>query len=278
MVFADLFSTSFLFSTAIIIILIGGIFAYVNYKMVEQDHKLSSMVSLVSILAQDLQFVKSKLHANTNANSNNAIDETNNLQYASQIMGGSDLISVSDDEEEKYDDEQEEQDGDEEQDDEEQDDEDEETYSDDESYEEEEEEEEDDKNKVEDSTNHIKLLNLTLANENFEVEDLSSPEHEDDIKIIHIENNLAEELMEEEPTTHIEVPPPTDTKISMDDINFLKSVTITDLGEIEDANSSKTDYKKMSINKLREIVVSKGLVTDASKLKKPEILNLLGDE
>lgn len=271
MVFADLFSTSFLFSTAIIIILIGGIFAYVNYRMVEQDNKLSSMVSLVSILAQDLQFVKSKLHANatanTNANANtNEIDETNNLQYASQIMGGSDLISVSDDEEEKED---EEQDGDEEQ-----DDEDEETYSDDESYEEEEE--------VDDSTNHIKLLNLTLANENFEdehyIEDLSSPEREDDIKIIHIENNLAEES--EEPTTHIEVPPPppTESKISMDDMNFLKSVTITDLGEIEDVSSSKTDYKKMSINKLREIVVSKGLVTDASKLKKPEILNLLGDE
>ena len=57
----DLFSTSFLFSIAIIIILIGGIFAYVSYRMSEQDHKLTSMVNLVSILAQDLRFVKSKL-------------------------------------------------------------------------------------------------------------------------------------------------------------------------------------------------------------------------
>jgi hypothetical protein len=34
----------------------------------------------------------------------------------------------------------------------------------------------------------------------------------------------------------------------------------------------------MSTNKLREVVVSKGIITDASKLKKQEILKLLGDE
>jgi hypothetical protein len=32
----------------------------------------------------------------------------------------------------------------------------------------------------------------------------------------------------------------------------------------------------MTINKLREIVVQKGIVQDSSKLKKPEILKLLG--
>jgi hypothetical protein len=34
----------------------------------------------------------------------------------------------------------------------------------------------------------------------------------------------------------------------------------------------------MSLNKLREVVVSKGVTLDASKLKKNEILKLLGDE
>jgi hypothetical protein len=95
MAISDIFSTSFLFSVAIIIILIGGIFAYVSYRMAEQDHKLTSMVNLVSILAQDLQFVKSKVNLLQHK------DSENNLQYSSQIMGGetnSDLISVSDDE------------------------------------------------------------------------------------------------------------------------------------------------------------------------------------
>ena len=40
----------------------------------------------------------------------------------------------------------------------------------------------------------------------------------------------------------------------------------------------KVDYKKMSLNKLREAVVEKGLVVDASKLKKNDILKMLGDE
>ena len=43
-------------------------------------------------------------------------------------------------------------------------------------------------------------------------------------------------------------------------------------------NIENHDYKKFSINKLRNIVVEKGLSTDASKLKKNEMLKLLGAE
>jgi hypothetical protein len=35
------------------------------------------------------------------------------------------------------------------------------------------------------------------------------------------------------------------------------------------------DYKKLSLNKLKSIVVEKGLVADSSKLKKHELLKLL---
>jgi len=35
------------------------------------------------------------------------------------------------------------------------------------------------------------------------------------------------------------------------------------------------DYKKATLNKLRSIAVEKGLVQDASKFKKPELLKLL---
>jgi hypothetical protein len=38
------------------------------------------------------------------------------------------------------------------------------------------------------------------------------------------------------------------------------------------------DYKKWSIQKLRNFVVEKGIVADPSKMKKPEILKLLEDE
>jgi hypothetical protein len=35
------------------------------------------------------------------------------------------------------------------------------------------------------------------------------------------------------------------------------------------------DYKKLSLNKLKSIVLEKGLVSDPSKLKKNELLKLL---
>ena len=40
-------------------------------------------------------------------------------------------------------------------------------------------------------------------------------------------------------------------------------------------NNNNTDYKKLPLNKLREIILEKGLVPDSSKLKKNEILKLL---
>ena len=43
-------------------------------------------------------------------------------------------------------------------------------------------------------------------------------------------------------------------------------------------NKEKDDYKKMSLNKLRDLVCEKGLVKDSSKLKKNELLKLLGVE
>lgn len=274
MAISDLFSTSFLFSIAIIIILIGGIFAYVSYRMAEQDHKLTSMVNLVSILAQDLRFVKSKLVLFEDTGN------TNNLQYSSEMMGGkssSDLISVSDggdddsDEDEDIDDED--------IDDEDNEDEDDNTTINDSSYASENEEQ------LEDSQEQIKLLNLTLANEDIDndspieelvsgFEELDTPYNED-IKTIHLETPINFE--------ETEIPMPlgadqTDLKVTGDDLLNLKNVTITDLGEGEDTQASKSEYKKMSLNKLREVVVNKGVVADASKLKKNDILKLLGDE
>jgi hypothetical protein len=265
MAISDLFSTSFLFSIAIIIILIGGIFAYVSYRMAEQDHKLTTMVNLVSILAQDLQVVRSKVVSMQQ-------QDNPNVEYPSQMMGGqstSDLISVSDDG-----DEEEEEDIDDN------------TTDEEESYSSED-DNNDDEEELEDSQEQIKLLNLTLANEdvendspieelNCDFEELDTP-HKEDIKTIHLETPITFE--------ETEIPEPleaesesTDVKISSEDISFLKNVTITDLGESEDLHASKSEYKKMSLTKLREVAVSKGVVADASKLKKNEILKMLGDE
>ena len=59
----------------------------------------------------------------------------------------------------------------------------------------------------------------------------------------------------------------------------LKTISIN-LGEESEKNDDNIDYKKLQLAKLRSIVVEKGLTnnSEASKLKKPELLKLLGAE
>jgi len=264
----DLFNASFLFSIAITIILLGCIINYFSYKLSEQDHKLTSMVNLVSLLAQDLQFVKTKMH-----NIQRPVET--NLEYSSQLMGGqttSELINVSDDDEdEEYED----------------------VEVDDEEYVDDEVDDEEDDNEDDEEDDDLELTKIItleispeemddpdpykeaqnldfdpvqdLADFEAEMTDLSEP---NDIKMLdmmyHTQQNTENQLEE--------------TNINLDELKpseDFKSISITDLGDFD---QSKTDYKKMSLNKLREVVVSKGIISDASKLKKNEILKMLGDE
>jgi hypothetical protein len=261
MAITDLFSTSFLFSIAIIVILIGGIFAYVSYRMTEQDHKFNSMIGLISSMAEETQFFRSKISMLQQQISSQNLPVVDKIQYASQMMGGNkeELIDVSDDEDEDEDDEDEDED-DEDEDEDDDHDEDDEDNDHDEECEECEDEDDDDH-----QDDNITILNLSLINEktdnNLDIENMSITDFEpydcqQDIKTVHLEQEI-----------HLN-----------DDINFLKNESLIDLDDNDDVNESKTDYKKLQINKLREIVVSKGIISDASKLKKHEILKLLGDE
>ena len=70
-------------------------------------------------------------------------------------------------------------------------------------------------------------------------------------------------------------------KIEMhsNETDFLKNITKTiDLSDnLEDSNNV-IDYKKMSLNKLKEIAISKGLIAESSKATKNAILKLLNNE
>ena len=263
MAISDIFSTSFLFSIAIIIILIGGIFAYVSYRMGEQDHKLNSMIGLISTMAEESRFFRSKIAMLQQK----LLPDVDKIQYASQIMGGDpDLINVSDDE---LEDESESSSVD-----------DNESIQLDDELEYDDDELEDDDDELEDDEleddDKIKLLNLSLANDDnhneitnsLEIEQLSFDISNEEIKSVHLDNQI---VLEEANVTQQN----NEATISEEDMSFLKHVSITDLVE-EDVN--KPDYKKMSLNKLREVVVSKGLVSEASKLKKNDMLKLLDDE
>jgi len=43
------------------------------------------------------------------------------------------------------------------------------------------------------------------------------------------------------------------------------------------AHVTTLDYKKMSMNKLKEYAISKGLITESNKMKKNELIKLLTD-
>jgi hypothetical protein len=246
MAFTELLSSSFLFSIAIIVILIGLIFSYINYRMSEQDHKISSMLGLITTMAEEMQFFRSKLSRLTGPEQHHVVLDPNNL--VNMVAGNSDLISVSDgDCNEEYEDEDDADD-------------------DDEDLEEDSEDDESDSCSEGDSEDeleeeNIKVLNISgLGNDEIDIHTFE--EHDDNlnIKSIHLEEPI-------DISQH---------KILSENISSdLKTISIVDL---EETNKKTTDYKKMSLNKLREVVIEKGIVPDASKLKKNEILKLLGVE
>ena len=269
MAISDILSTSFLFSIAIIIILIGGVFAYVSYRMGEQDHKLNSMIGLVSTMAEESQFFRSKLNMLQQKLSTKDLPVVDQVQYASQMMvGGQDeLINVSDDEEDDSDDDE----SDDLEDDESEDLEDEDLEDD----------ESEDKDLEEGRGEYIKRLNLTSAIDESPVK-ISYEEIDEDNNSFKETNNLVFDDIADFEATLEEADIQLLAEDTKDDDNFLKNVSITGLDNgilsLEEIVSNKNDYKKMSLNKLREVVVSKGFTSDASHLKKNQILKLLGDE
>jgi len=278
----ELLSTSFLFSVAIVIILIGGIFAYVSYRMSEQDHKITSMVGLISTMAEELQFFRSKLSQSQSQSQDQVqqgglqeqpvTDQRHTLPVLDPnnlITGATSLIPVSDDEDESDEDEDEDEETASEDDDE---DEDEDNESESES---EDEDDEYDLDEIVDLEGSVQIEEPMQIKDPMQIsmdEKITETNHSD-IKSIHLEEPIELNVFNHEHSDNLEH----DHELEhVEDLlaSDLKTISITDL---EDTNK-KTDYKKMSITKLREVVIEKGIVADATKLKKNEILKLLGDE
>ncbi len=228
------------------------------------------MLGLVSTMAEEMQYFRSKLSSGKQVDSSDTMD---NIQVIPNFLGGNgniqnmldnELIEVSDSEvEDDIESEIEDDEEDEE----------------DEEEEEEEDEEDDIDSEIEDdidseveeleTDDNKKIINIDLGttNNDFVIEseeiDLGNNTNDNAVKNISIDLDLSADEM-----------------ISTDELNFenmettLKSISIDD----NVSSKGKEDYKKMSLNKLRDIVCAKGLVVDASKLKKNELLKLLGDE
>jgi hypothetical protein len=271
---ADLFNPTFLMFLGILVLVVALLVVYFESKMREQNHKIASMLSLVSTLAEDMNGVKMGLN-HLAIRGGNGFQQPDNVLRENLGNSETKLIEVSDDDESDNEDSDNEQ-------------------TDNETNSEESDEinnddleslEDDSDTESESSTDDIKVVKLQVSNEDivenelhedannleFEpAEDLAEFEINDELP--EISDDYVEEVLDLKYESEEKEEP------SMPSASDLKTISIN-LGE-EQPHEDNIDYKKLQLAKLRSIVVEKGLTsnTEAAKLKKHELLKLLGAE
>lgn len=258
MTLTELFNPSFFMLLGILLLAISFLIFYFENKAREQNHKINSMFSLVSSITEELNNANMRIHylingqgiqiPSSNSNSNSNI---HSVSIPLNTYSNENKIEVSDGEDE--DDDIEDEDEDEETDDE--DDEDEEDVEDQEDEDEEDEEDDmdDDKTYYHGTSNKEKPVIPTL-------EELSDLDEDDSM------NGYEEKEQEEEKEKEDKRETPLEEQI--------KSIHIS-----LDKTNESIDYKKLSVQQLKNIVVQKGLAAfeEANRMKKGELHKLLGE-
>ena len=268
----DIFNPSFFMFLGILVLVAALLVVYFESKMREQNHKMASMLSLVTCIAEEMNDIKSQPRVggsypnqSFNPNSNSNL-ETSNINNTHIIT--TDLIQVSDD----SDSDSEESDSNSE------------SGSDNDSNSNSDSgsEDSDSVKEVIEIGEHsdIKVFKLNISSmnnidENNNVDDLDDLNNLDDLDDLD-EDHFSDDSVSVDSNEDNEEKNTEEHKneeINILDLN-LKSINISNLEEVKNPNS--IDYKKFTLNKLRTTVVEKGLVDDSSKLKKNELLKLLG--
>ena len=259
MALTDLFNPSFFMFLGILVLAVALLVVYFESKFRDQNHKIASMLSLVSSLAEEVNGTKMIIHQLT------AMPQQAPFFYQNKepvleskiIKNNDSLITVSDDESESESDESE-------------------SESDEESIDDESDEESIDSDSDDEQNNtNIKIFKLNISgndedSESDEIDgldEIESSDVEEESSDAEEENSVASSVASLDLETN-------DVK-TIDNFMDLKSINIT----LEETKTEEPiDYKKMAIPKLRSVVAEKGLSQDSSKLKKNELLKLLGVE
>jgi len=287
--FIDIFNPSFFIFLGILVLVSALIVVYFESKMREQNHKIASMLQLVSCVADEMSTIKNdinyiKMYSNHNSEQSKSINLEPTLNNNLEINMNK-LILVSDNESDS----ESEPDCDSESDSDESN-----TDSDSDSDSETE--------LIEDKLNSqiieisdIKVLKINnILDELNKPYDLDESNNLDDLDDLDDLNNLDDlnylddldesddeaNNLKESNLLDISINFKNDeddnekkSNLNISDLN-LKTINISDLEEVK--YSSDNDYKKMPLSKLRLIVMQKGIVGDSSKFKKNELLKLLG--
>jgi hypothetical protein len=278
----ELFSPSFFFFIGILLLAIALLSFYYESKFKEQNHKLSSMLNIVSSLAEEIHIIKTH-NIIMGGGVQNITPFNKTLDINSVNIDKHELIEVSDDESEDSDSED--------------------SASDNDSEDSEEEDADDihvvdldkDINNVIDLDNErVKTIVSKLKGNDDHYDDTEDEDDDDDddeLQSVSSKNSgpvtleinstlnyyeiVAETL--NEVTDQIVEEPILEENLEL--FNDIKKINIHDLEDTKSVNAIETnDYKKMSVNKLKNLVIERKLVADASKLKKLDLLKLLGEE
>jgi len=275
---SELFTPTFLLFLGILLLVVSLAVVYFESKLRDQNHKIASMLSLVSTLAEDMNGVKMGLNQVAMYQMGGSVTQpkTQPLENSNRSMflrENDNLIPVSDDDSDEntegaIDDDTSMNDSDIDAD----------SLSDDSD-----DESEIDERDVKVLRLHIQEVSDNSVEEVGDVEEFDELEEVDEVddfeEVDELEEAIDEDLsvssksssiyqLEISSTENAPVEKSNSLNLSMSD---LKTINIS----LEETVPEPIDYKKLALPKLRTIVAEKGLVADAAKLKKNELLKLL---
>jgi hypothetical protein len=278
--FADLLNPTFLMFLGILLLSIAILVVYFESKAREQNHKIASMLSIVSTLAEDINGIKfglNHLAVSRGGSFEPSSFEDKNISLVKSDERGPSLIPVSDDDSDSGSDDVSESET-----------EDSVLESDAETVSDEEVDEIEMLEERDPNVSDIKVLKLNIGSESSKIEindsnvinEYYNLDNSDDnsytSEFNSDPNDLVEDIQSSIHLEEIEQEIQREESVNQLDIHTseLKTINI----HLEDVNYENVDYKKMSLPKLKSIVMEKGLTDDSSKLKKNDLLKLLGVE
>jgi hypothetical protein len=250
MSFGEYLSVPFLISLGITLLLVGIVGMFFTQRLQEQNHKINSMVGLVSTMAEEMSYLRNRLTQISSPP--NAVNEQISFEQNK-------LIEVSDGEDDSDNDSESEQD---------------ETSCETGS----DSGESDEDNEVtllndETEQSNIKVINIHDNSNDKPFEPILSELEElnnDDVDDVDDDDDNDDDYDDESESSE------SANLVELDSNNDLNSLDISSDNKNINVDLSVLDYKKLSLSKLRNIVIEKGLTKDASKLKKHDLLELLG--
>jgi hypothetical protein len=241
------------------VLVVALLVVYFETKFREQNHKISSMLSLVSSLAEEVNGSKMFIHQltmNRQPPNPQFFQQQQQPDLEKRIVQNDNLILVSDDEEDSDADDSDSDAASE--------------VSIDESVDDDDDDDSDNSViELGEHSNDVKVLKLNISDNNESDVDEASLDEMDDLSVASLEEM---DDLDDSSTSSVSIKEEKNDNIkSMD----LKSINIT----LEETKPEQPlDYRKMALPKLRSVVAEKGLSSDSSKLKKNELLKLLGVE